>query len=409
MALGLAAAILLFAGRATAGTDEAWSFGGFADTYHAARTGGDGALLSSRTRLRGELSGYRGEAFFFASFNAVHNGLLESETGIQLRESYFQHAGGNWELTAGRQIVVWGVADGLRITDLVSPMDLTEFLARDYDDIRTPVDGIRLKYLDGSLNAELVYLPVAAFDIIPLDMANPWCPFGGEGVTKVELVDAGRPAKTLENGELGLRASLYRAGLDLGFMALRTWNKTPVYLAEYAAATGTLRLRARHQRMTVLGVNVSRPQGAWVLRGEAAAYVDNLHQVLRAGIAGTVQRTDWHLLAGVDWYPGGEWTITGQFIHNRVPDHEEGMMTPARASLATFGITKLLARNTLKLSTFAYADLTNESIFNRCYADYSLSDDLHLLLGWDLFAGDAGVYAIYDDNSELWFKAKFGF
>ena len=43
----------------------------------------------------------------------------------------------------GRQFVIWGAADGVRVTDLVSPMDMTEFLAQDYDDIRMPVNALR--------------------------------------------------------------------------------------------------------------------------------------------------------------------------------------------------------------------------------------------------------------------------
>ena len=85
-------------------------------------------LMSSRTRVRGEIGCDFGRSSLFVSFNATYNALLKARTGFELREAYLDHRGDHWGLRAGRQLVIWGAADGVRITDLVSPMDMTEFL-----------------------------------------------------------------------------------------------------------------------------------------------------------------------------------------------------------------------------------------------------------------------------------------
>jgi len=41
--------------------------------------------------------------------------------------------------------------------------------------------------------------------------------------------------------------------------------------------------------------------------------------------------------------------------------------------------------------------------------DYALTDEIHLLSGVDLFSGDEGVIGQYDDNDEVWIKAKYSF
>ncbi len=386
-----------------------WGISGFVDTYHAVRVEDENDFLSSRTRLRSELSRTLAEMYVYASFNVIHNALLDSESGIELREAFFQYYRDNWELKAGRQIIIWGVADGLRITDMVSPMDMTEFLARDYDDIRTPVDGFRGRYFNNSLNVDLVYLPIAAFDHIPLDVRNPWSPFSTSGMTYVDLIDDGQPDKTLENGEFGLRTSMYLAGLDMSFAALRTWNKTPVYVSRVSSTGDTLKLEARHARLNILGVDLSRPMGQFVLRGEAAAYLNELHETQWESGGGSVEETTYHFLAGMDWYPSGDWTITGQYINDWIPDRQPGMVSDEHETMATCGITLQFLRNTLKVSTFTYMDLSHESLFNRSYAEYSLTDDLHLLAGLDWFNGNSGSYAIYKNNSEMWMKVKCSF
>ena len=113
-----------------------YGFKGFVDTYHAVRSSSPFDFMSSRTRVRGELERSFGNSKVAVSVNATYNALLKDETGLRLREAFFEHQEEHWGLRLGRQIVIWGAADGVRITDLISPMDMTEFLAQDYDDIR---------------------------------------------------------------------------------------------------------------------------------------------------------------------------------------------------------------------------------------------------------------------------------
>ena len=147
---------------------------GFVDTYHAVRTEQPNDWMSSRTRVRGEVSVEKGHAGAFVSANLVYNAILKERTDFQLREAYAYYSDQHWDLRAGRQIVVWGVADGLRLTDVISPMDYTEFLAQDYDDIRIPVGGLRLRYSHEKWSLEAVAVPVSSFFELPTDTENPW-------------------------------------------------------------------------------------------------------------------------------------------------------------------------------------------------------------------------------------------
>ena len=121
--------------------ESSWQLKGLVDTYHAFRSEKPNDWMSSRTRLRGEVGKNFAGSSLFVSFNATYNALLKERTGFELREAYLDHRQEHWGFRLGRQLVIWGAADGVRITDLVSPMDMTEFLAQDYDDIRMPVNA----------------------------------------------------------------------------------------------------------------------------------------------------------------------------------------------------------------------------------------------------------------------------
>ena len=52
---------------------------------------------------------------------------------LRLRELYLDLYFKNFDLRIGKQQVVWGKADGVFITDIDSPLNLTEFLIPDFD------------------------------------------------------------------------------------------------------------------------------------------------------------------------------------------------------------------------------------------------------------------------------------
>ena len=58
---------------------------GFVDTYHALRLERPNDWMSSRTRVRGELTLERGNVGAYVSANLVHNAILKDRSGLQLR------------------------------------------------------------------------------------------------------------------------------------------------------------------------------------------------------------------------------------------------------------------------------------------------------------------------------------
>jgi len=383
---------------------------GFVDTYHAVRVKEPQDYLSSRTRIRMETMAESDDASIFASFNAIKNHIIPSRDGFELREAYLQYAAESWDLRLGRQLIIWGKADGVEITDLISPKDYTEFLAQDYDDIRMPVDAIKFRYLRDQMTAEFVCVPVFQPAILPGD-DSPWA-LGGEIPDDVEISyeDPLIPEKKLENSEIGGRLLFYLPGIDLAFSSLYTWNKTPVISQTETEESGTkhLSIRAEHHRLAFVGFGFSVPYGSFVFRGESAFSTGRRFEPEDPD-DGLFKKNTLNSLLGVDWYPGSEWTLSAQFAHHFILDYDGRIYDNEHETLATLSVSKNLLRNTLTLSTFGYVGMNNWELFNRSSADYSLTDGLHLEAGIDLFLGDEGVFGQYKDNTEVWVKAKYSF
>lgn len=379
---------------------------GFADTYHALRTDDPNDWMASRTRVRGELTLEKGDAGIFVSMNAVYNALLTERSGLFLREAYLSYAPDGWEIRAGRQIIVWGVADAVRLTDILSPMDYTEFLAQDYDDIRIPVDALRVRCIRPNWSVEAVAVPITSLFELSTDPRNPWAVSLPSADVPCTLTTGAAPRRTLRNAEFGGRVGCYLSGVDFSLSALRTWNKMPVFLKDFAA-DGTLRCQGVCRRMTMIGGDLSLPVGKFVLRVEAAEYVGEAQE---PEVGEPVRRRNsTNLLAGADWYAGSDWTLGVQYSHKRIAGSMAGIASYRNSGMATVRISKELLRNTLCLSTFAYVDVANGGIYDRLSGDYALTDQIHVMLGCDFFHADAGLFAMYDRNSEVWIKLKYNF
>ena len=82
------------------------------------------------------------------------------ETNTQrdwLRELYVDTKAGDWDLRIGKQQVVWGTADGIKLLDMINPTDWSEFNQNTMAESRIPVWMMNAeKYLDSGANIQVI-------------------------------------------------------------------------------------------------------------------------------------------------------------------------------------------------------------------------------------------------------------
>jgi hypothetical protein len=384
---------------------------GFVDTYHAVRIKDPYDYLSSRTRLRMEMSITDEDVSLFASMNATSNNVIKSGSKIELREAYMDYTADKWDLRIGRQIIVWGKADGLAITDIVSPWDYTEFLTRDLDDIRLPVDAVIGRLLFGNANFEFLWLPVFKPAILP-PPGTPWA-FKYELPENVAVVfnDPIEPDLSMKNSELGGRLSFYLPGVDFAISSFYTWDDYPTLHRTVSILGDTILIHyhPEHHRLTFVGSEFSVPHGDFVLRAEAAFYKDRWLENENPLSETLFRRNTLNWMLGLDWTPENDWMLTTQFADNYILNYDEKIKDDEHTMLSIIHISRKLLRQTLELSSMAYYDINEKGYFDRTSVDYALTDEIHLLFGVDIFGGDKGLLGQYNENDELWIKAKYSF
>jgi hypothetical protein len=220
---------------------------GFIRNYNAIQHQPDHEILIGRNRLRIDLIRpfNKGEIVISNDVQNLYSASTDS-LAYTLREAYIDLYFKNSDLRLGRQIIVWGRAEGTFITDLLTPVDLSEFLTQDFADIRQGVTAINYTHYFGSDFLQLVINPVFRPNDIP-EAESRWFP-RQIIPTDINTIYKERQARPrLGNMQLAARYG-FRSNLkyDLNLSLLYWHDPNPVYdkdiITSLGPDTGSLEL-----------------------------------------------------------------------------------------------------------------------------------------------------------------------
>lgn len=360
-----------------------------------------------------------------------------------LRECYLDVLTERLDLRLGKQQVVWGTADGVRILDLVNPLDYREWTLKDYIDSRIPLWMVNV---EGKLlmNGQLQLL------LIPDWQANYYPPagapftlrtvkLGAEAAQKVttQTIDE-KPAHNLKNTKVGLRWRNIIEGhaFEYTLNYLHTYNFASSAYTDIQFRPLTVFVTRRAEQIEILGGTFSKTitEGillpglakGWTLRGEFAyIHGDAFNYGTDRNIAGTVDIDQYNYVLGFDKNFWSNWLFSFQFIQmwakpvEKPPSFNKDKFTLLNG--ATRGpLDKLETILTLQIATdFLHERLKPQVLI--IYGDdndwrispkvsYEISDQWLVATGLHFFEGrEAHLNGQFDKNDEFFFELKYSF
>ena len=171
-----------FSAHAVSLLDNKLSISGYLQNQSSYRLGDESQWVSSENRLQVEMVARLHPNFtvagtFRGMYDAIYDLRHDSDqwgrnysgsrdalsTEAKMRELYVDTSLGGWDFRIGKQQVVWGESDGLRLMDIINPLDMRrQFITRDWRDIRIPQTLVKATYgIDPGSNSflELVWNP----------------------------------------------------------------------------------------------------------------------------------------------------------------------------------------------------------------------------------------------------------
>ncbi len=309
------------------------------------------------------------------------------------------------DLKAGRQIVVWGRSDNIRITDVLNPLDLRWPGLVDIEKLRLAATMTKLDFYLNGWNLSGIVLHEVRYN------KNP--EFGGDFFTGIQ------PLPGAESPEEGFHIDHTQLGVSLNGI-FRGWDVS-FYYADIYAQNGYLnpismspppQFEVKHPRVTMLGGAFNIARGNWLLKTEAA-FFDGFEFTNTPGKE--YSRLD--ALAGVDFSGLSDATITLELANRHYFDFDKRLEEGPdfqKEDLFEWAlrVTKPYWNDTLNLIAVAtlFGPSGDDGGFQRFTAKYDWTDSVELTGGVVFYqSGDLRRTKGIGHNDRVFVEVKYNF
>lgn len=282
---------------------------------------------------------------------------------LSVREMFVDYQSANFSLRVGKQQVVWGEADGLKLLDVLNPQSFTELAFADFDQSRIPLWAANLTWYLGRTSVQLVWQPDST--------SHDWVADGG--VYALPISEDVRRADAPSGNDVAIRTSFDGNGWNASAYAARR---------HHDQAVEDLVRGARFPRETLLGVSGSLVVDDLVLRIEAR-HSNNRTWREENSLQTLVDKT-FSALIGVDWTLDSQTWLSIQLLATDAPDsRQETLLEDA----VTLTMNRTWNHNKGMVELQAVMDTNYRAGFTRASITYDLSTRFQLMLRYtDIFS-----------------------
>ena len=327
--------------------------------------------------------------------------LDEYEQELEFDEVYFSTSlTDTLDVKLGRQVVVWGKADNVRVTDILNPLDNRTPGMVDIKYRRLPVIMSKLDYYIGNWNINGLILHEVRFDKQPVFNSDFF-----PGTTP-------RPAEdipsdfALDNKQYGLAVNGIFSGWDLSLYQAWVYDNR----AHLSTENGYSQLI--HNRVSMTGFTTNMASGNWLFKAEGAWW-SGLE--FAATDSETFSRID--LMAGIEYTGFSETVLSLETVNRHIVHFDPRLETAPDYSQRDEQQTVFMATRdflndtlTVKLLCSLFGSFGDDGAFERLQLDYDLDDHSTITGGIILYqAGDAYAFSEVDNNDRIFLEYSFAF
>ncbi|MGB5965735.1 MAG: DUF1302 family protein [Sulfurimonadaceae bacterium] len=375
---------------------------------------------SENWKSRIEVMGWYDASWAINGRDGYTDDVLDSyESFYDIKDAYIQGTlTSSLDIKFGRQIVIWGKSDSIRITDVINPLDNREPGMVDIKDLRLNETMTKLDYYFGDYGLSAIIIHEPRLQIEPA-FGSDYRPrdIFGKAILDSEFPDRYEPTWDLENTQYALSLDGRYEGWDLSWYAANVLNSRFGYDAAAQLRT--------YDKIYMAGVATNIVSGSWLYKAEAAYIMDIDYRSVEAN----KNRLD--TLLGAD-YSGFTKTLLSLELANRhVFAYEDIMLqSPAEAGKQIFPDYE--REDTLQVAarvsyTFDHDNATvnylismigssdfrfQDGGFQRLWMDYKLNDALTVNGGVVDYIGGDGVVPFYnaiENNDRVYAELVYNF
>ncbi len=362
-------------------------------------------VASARLRLdaRDDLEPGRPDTETYAS---VSRPLPLGTAGtLDLRDLFVEVVSPGGIMRFGKQQIVWGRLDGIKVLDLLNPQNFREFILDDLGDSRTGLWSAYFDYNVGDWRTEVAVVPDATGHAIPgtgawFELTAPRFRFGADPAQPSLPVVTSRPGHSLDETAFGLRLSRQAGAAEFAMVALSGMDPEP--LGRIVSIEGEPTLQRYFERREALGVSIDIGLGAAVLRAEYAYQPDRMFNVRSEAGLDAVALNQHRGALGIDVEGPLGLFINAQYLVDVISGSTDRLVRPADDRIGTLFVRKSFAYDRLIVEARWYRSFTDDDQLVSLGIDYALSDRTSLGCAVQAFSGTAeGLFGQFAQRDRI--------
>lgn len=335
----------------------------------------------------------------------------EYKTELRVDDAYIQgKITSSVDLKVGRQIVVWGKSDSIRVTDVINPLDNRLPGMTDIEDLRLSVGMAKLDYYLDEWNISAMVIAENRI-MIEAPARSEFFPVDGIfAVAPDPFLDLQNPSTSFSDIQYALAINGTFSGWDLSFYASHVldqkWHFDHVQGS--VPLTDTTRIV---NKIDMLGTAINVASGNWLLKSEIA-YISGIGY---NSTADEKNRLD--ALVGFDYTGFRDTVISVEVANRHVFDYEAQMRNQAdyvdKDEMQTaIRLTRSFSNETINTTALLsmFGSSWEDGGFARVWVDYDIMDALSANFGVvDYIGGDKPYFESIKDNDRIFADITYSF
>lgn len=346
----------------------------------------------------------------FSQINGAVTGGSEGQ--VVIREWYFDSEFLNSFWRLGKQQVVWGQADGLKILDVINPQSFREFILDDFEDSRIPLwmINIEIPFYDNSLQILWVTDPTYnefAEANTEYEITSPLFIPQLPQNSVINSFEKNKPNLVLSDSDFGMRYSMFYQGWDLSFNYFYHYHDSPV-IYQQVTPQG-IDLNSTFERNHLIGASASNAFGDFTLRSEIGYNTQTFHLSQNLSQNGIHESAEFSLVIGLDWQGLDDTLISMQWFQSYLLDYENTVIRPQNNNIVSFLYKRSFQNETWDLEVLALHGLDQTDGSIQTQLSYLWQSNLKIWLGSDIFYGSkSGFFGQFKNQDRITFGFEWG-
>ncbi len=341
-----------------------------------------------------------------ASYSSISRPASISDLGsIEIRDAYLERTLRNGILRLGKQQIVWGKLDGLKVLDVLNPQDFREFILDDFSDSRISQWSAYLDLTLAGWQTELLLSPDNSGHQIPtqgswFSLTAPRFRFGSDSENPGVDLQTDRKSISASTAAYAMRFSRHVGDFELGAMAYSGIDHEP--LGRFVQRSSGLALERFYERREVFGASVETAFGAFAVRAEASIQPNRHFNARTPAALSTITMDQLRAGAGIDI--DGPWNtfINIQYLHDQVSDGPPSLIRPAKDRIVTAFLRRSFNYDSVRLVAKWYQSLELHDEMYSLAIEYAIDDNTTVKFAADGFSGDpTGLFGQFAERDRI--------